>query len=173
MTSLIKEAWYFYRDNDFKTVLAAINSKDAHPTIQFLKYATCGAIATVASMGTWIILVLTVLPAMDWMKINGEPITDSLRARNSAIANIIGWIFGNFVAYFTNVIWVFKDGRHSKWLEFVYFTVVSGIATIAGLAAGPLLIELFGIHTILSQGTLMVTAVLVNYLCRKFFIFKS
>jgi putative flippase GtrA len=173
MKSLIKEAWQYYRENDLKTIVMAVHSKDAHPVIQFFKYAMCGAAATIASMGTWIILCLTIFPAMDWMKIDGEPISDSLRARNSTISNIIGWVLGNFVAYLTNVIWVFKDGRHSRWFEFFFFSFISGIATLAGLAAGPLLIQLFGISTLLSQGTLMITAVLVNYVCRKFFIFKG
>jgi putative flippase GtrA len=173
MTSLIKQAWQFYHANDLKTVLAAIHSKDAHPAVQFMKYAICGGAATVASMGTWLVLCLTVFPAMDWMKIDGEPISDGLRARNSTISNIIGWVFGNIVAYLTNVLWVFKDGRHSRWFEFFFFSAISAVATLAGLAAGPLLIELFGIPTLLSQGTLVITAVLVNYACRKFFIFHG
>ncbi len=91
--ALLKQGWSFVREKDLRTVARAAHSKDAHPAIQFMKYAVCGGLAAVA--------------------------------------------------------------------------------TLAGLAAGPLLIKPLGIPTLLSQGTLIVTAVLVNYVCRKFIVFHG
>lgn len=170
---LLKQALGFCRENDFPTIYRAVKAKDAHPVLQFLKYGFCGVIATVASQGIWVASVYTIFPAMDGMVVDGKPIEDALRARNSTYANMLGWVVGNFVAYFTNLAFVFEGGRHSRWKEFLYFSVVSLFAAVAGLAAGPLLIKWFGISTVASQFSLLVTAVLVNYACRKFFVFKG
>jgi len=173
VTDLAKQAVNFCKDNDLPTIYRAVKSTDAHPLVQFVKYGICGVIATVATQGVWFICIHTIFPAVDGMVVDGEVIDKTLRAKNSTYSNIIGWSFGNLVAYFTNLAFVFKGGRHSKWKEFFYFTGVSLFATVVGLAAGPLLIEKFGIHTYVSQLSLLVTAVFVNYACRKFLIFKS
>lgn len=171
-TDLLKQAVGYCRENDFPTIYRHVKSKDAHPILQFLKYGFCGAIATVSSMGIWLLAVYTFLPAMDGMIIDGEPIEDATRAKNTAYANMLGFVVGNFVAYFSNLAFVFEGGRHSRWKEFLYFSGVALFATLVGLAAGPLLIKWFGISTAASQLSLLVTAVLVNYACRKFLVFK-
>lgn len=171
--ALLKQGCRFVRENDIATVARAIHSKDAHPVIQFAKYGVCGAVSTIAHNGTWLLLVMTALPALDGAIVDGAPITDDLRFRNTTVANVIGFVFGNTVAYLTNVVWVFQTGRHSRWLEFIYFTAVSAASFAGGLVLGPLLIKLLGVNTLFSQLTFLITSVLVNYFCRKFFIFRK
>lgn len=113
------------------------------------------------------------LPSLDNSLIDGEPISDSLRARNATLNNFIGWLIANAVVYLLNARWVFQPGRHGKWLEFGLFTLVSFIAFLGGILGGPLLIRFFGINTHLSQVLFVITSTLVNYLCRKFLIFKG
>lgn len=170
---LTHQALNFVRENDFPTIFQAVKSKDAHPIIQFLKYGVCGGIATVASMGTWFVLARTVYPAIDGMMVDGAVISDNLRATNSTIANVWGWVFGNAVAYVTNLAFVFEGGRHSRWVEFLSFTAVSFLAFIVGLLAGPYLIKEFGLNTYISQLTFLFASLAMNFVCRKFFIFKS
>ena len=170
---LLKQAVSYCRENDLPTIFRQVKSKDAHPVLQFIKYGFCGVIATVFSMSVWLLSVYTFLPAMDGMLIDGEPISDETRAWNSTRANMLGFVVGNFVAYFSNLAFVFEGGRHSRLKEFTYFSAVALFATVAGLVAGPLLIKWFGISTAVSQLSLLVTAVLVNYVCRKFFVFKG
>ena len=187
----IRLIWAHYREHGLKKTLAWFHGKDAPVIVQFGKYAVAGGIATAVSQGLWLVLCFTVFPAfsaeeietyrsflakihidLPTLEIESLDLTDSERAKNSTIANAIGWFFANIVAYLANVWWVFEGGRHHRALEFLYFTIISGISTLAGIAAGPLLIELFGISTGASQLSLLVTAVLVNYACRKFFVFK-
>ena len=188
----LKEILAYYREHSLKETLNWFHSKDAPVIVQFGKYAVAGVVATVVSQGLWLALSFTVFPAFSTDEIEGYrqllaklhiqvprleieslTLTDNERALNSTISNTIGWFFANIVAYLVNAWWVFEGGRHHRVLEFIYFTIVSGISTIAGIAAGPLLITLFGISTGLSQLSLLVTAVLVNYVCRKFFVFKK
>lgn len=189
--SPIKEVFGYLREHGFKKTLSWFNSKDAPVIVQFAKYAIAGGIATVASQGTWLVLCFTVYPAfsaeeiqnyreivawigieMPTLEMEAMELTKDIRARNSTVANVWGWVLGNFVAYVVNALWVFEGGRHNRWLEFLYFTLISGFSTVVGLAAGPLLIKLFGISTGASQLSLLVTAVLVNYICRKLFVFS-
>ena len=188
----LKQIWIHFREKGLKETLAWFHSKEAPVIVQFGKYAVAGVIATVVSQGLWLILSLTSFPAftadevetyrsilakigieLPALEVEQLDLSDDQRARNSTIANAIGWVFANIVAYLANVLWVFEGGRHHRVLEFLYFTLISGFSTLVGIAAGPLLIKLFGISTGLSQLSLLVTAVLVNYVCRKFFVFKN
>lgn len=187
-----RDIYHYFREHGLRATLFWFHGKDAPGIIQFLKYGLAGGIATVASMGTWLVLCLTIYPAISaeemqkyrdlvgfvglelpTFEVESMVLDRDLRAANSLWANIWGWIAGNNVAYLVNVLWVFQGGRHNRWLEYFYFTLISAIATLAGLAMGPLLIKIFGIPTGLSQVSLLITAVLVNYVCRKFFVFAK
>ncbi|MEZ5326666.1 MAG: GtrA family protein [Verrucomicrobiales bacterium] len=43
--SLLAEGLTFFRQNDLRTVAAAVLSRDAHPLLQFAKYIVCGGVA--------------------------------------------------------------------------------------------------------------------------------
>ncbi|HCN79127.1 MAG TPA: hypothetical protein DIT13_18335, partial [Verrucomicrobiales bacterium] len=62
---------------------------------------------------------------------------------------------------------------HSRTMEIVYFFAVGAISFAGGLAAGPWMIKVFGLNTLVAQLFMAVTSVLINFVCRKFFIFKS
>lgn len=143
-------------------------------------------------IGTWMILCFTLFPAfsteeiehyrsilakigieLSTLEVETLDLSNNERAANSTYSNMLAWIFANLVAYAVNATWVFEGGRHHRWLEFLYFTLISGFSTIVGLAAGPLLIKLFGVSTGASELSLLVTAVLVNYVCRKYFVFAK
>ncbi|MCB1062329.1 MAG: GtrA family protein [Verrucomicrobiae bacterium] len=190
--SQLREILGHYREHGLKKTLAWFHSKDAPVIIQLGKYVVAGGMATVATMGTWMILCFTVLPAfsieeieqyrsilakihidLPHYKVETLHLSDTVRASHSTYANILGWVFGNLVAYVVNALWVFEGGRHNRWLEFIYFTLVSGFSTLIGLMAGPFLIKVFGISTGVSQLSFLVTAVLVNYVCRKYFVFAK
>ncbi|MEM9479726.1 MAG: GtrA family protein [Verrucomicrobiota bacterium] len=167
------EGWRYFLEHGIPGSWKHINSREAHPFIQFCKYGTCGVAATVVLMGVALVLMRTVYPAFSDMTLaDGSPVDQEARERNSVIANSIAFIPSNFVAYFLNVAWVFESGRHNRWKEFSLFTLVSAISFFAGLFAGPLLlIGMFGLPTMVSQVSLIVTSALVNFVCRKFLIF--
>ncbi len=172
MISLLREGFHFVRQNDLPTVWTAFSKRDAHPLLQFVKYGVCGVMALATQLIVFYSLAYTIVPAVEGMIVDGQPITDALRAKNATICNSVGFIFANLVAYFTNVLWVFQSGRHHRVLEFALFTLVALVGFMAGLAGGPLLIKLFGISTHIAQFLFVLTSVFVNYICRKFLIFK-
>ena len=65
-----------------------------------------------------------------------------------------------------------ESGRHSRVREFTFFTLIAFASFCAGLFGGPFLIHKFGINSHLSQVGLVVTSALVNFVCRKFLVFK-
>ena len=157
----------FFRDNDWRTILARMNARDTHPLIQFMKYGICGVASLIIGQGIWLALSIWVYPALD----SGIP--KEVRALHSTYNNMISFFFGNLFAYVTNSLWVFTPGRHHRVMEFIYFTLISTLGFVIGLSFGPLLIQIYGINTLLAQLMTVFSSVLVNYVCRKFFVFKG
>ncbi len=173
MPSQISAAIDFFRENDLKIIAHRLLSRDAHPVVQFLKYAIAGVLATVMHQGIFFALAYTVLPAGDGMIIDGKPISDDTRYWNSIINNTIAFFPVCIFVYILNVNWVFTPGKHSKLVEFLLFAGVAAIGNAAGIIGGPKLIDWFGIPTWMSQLTFIITSFLVNFACRKFVIFKG
>jgi putative flippase GtrA len=166
MTQTLSDARRFFQDNDWRTILARMNARDTHPMIQFIKYGICGVGAMTLHQSIWLCCSLWLYPAID------SSIPQEVRALHTTYNNGIAFFFSNLFAYCTNVAWVFTSGRHSRVKEFLLFTGVSTLSFIIGLAAGPLLIHRYGIHTVLAQGINVIASVMVNFICRKLFIFK-
>ena len=163
----IKEALAFMWENG---IWKSLHMKDAPWLIQFGKYGVCGVLAVVFhnALVIWLSYKPEWFPAVETLVADND-----LRAKNQTINNLIAFPLGNVVAYATNAIWVFTGGRHSRVKEFAFFTFISLISFVAGLIGGPLLVKLFGVPFWVSQVGFVVTAAMVNYVCRKFFIFKG
>ncbi|MBB5039664.1 GtrA family protein [Prosthecobacter dejongeii] len=166
MISQLSSAAHFVRNNDWRTILAQVNSRDAHPLLQFIKYGICGLGAFITHQVIWVALSFWAFPSID------SSIPDETRALNSTISNSIAVLFSTAVAYVTNILWVFKSGRHSRAVEIASFFGIGVISFGGGLLAGPWLIKMFGLNTLVAQLSMAVTSVLINFVCRKFFIFK-
>lgn len=166
MLNTLVETTRFLRRNDWRTILTRLNARDTHPVIQFIKYGICGVGALIIHQIIWTACSAAFFPAIN------NDIPRDVRALHSTYNNSIAFLFSNLFAYFTNVLWVFQQGRHHWFKEFLYFTLTSTLGFIAGLAAGPFLIHRYGIHSIVAQGLLVIVSVMVNFVCRKFFVFK-
>lgn len=166
MISQLSSAAQFVRTHDWRTILAHVNSRDAHPLIQFIKYGICGLGAFITHQVIWGALSVWAFPCID------PAIPDATRALNSTINNAIAVLFSTAVAYVTNILWVFKSGRHSRAVEIASFFGIGVVSFSGGLLAGPWLIKMFGLNTLIAQLSMAVTSVLINFVCRKFFIFK-
>jgi len=173
MTSAIAESVTFLRENNLKTIYSRIRERNVPPMIQFAIYAMCGGMATVVYLGVSIFLSYKVFPAMDGMIVDGAPISDSLRAKDLLINNCIAFLVANVFAYVSNVLIVFKTGRHHPVLEFLYFTAVSSLSFGISQIAGPWLVDHFGVSTKLAMLSNVVASALLNYVFRKFFVFKG
>jgi putative flippase GtrA len=87
------------------------------------------------------------------------------------IGNVIAFLFSNMVAYLINSFWVFERGRHSLLVEVVLFYLVSGISMAIGTVLMGLLIRRLHLLTTFAFGANLVSAVMINYVMRKYLIF--
>ncbi|MFA5689336.1 MAG: GtrA family protein [Kiritimatiellales bacterium] len=165
-----------------KKVTEFLANKD-NPVVQFIKYGVCGGIATAVDIFIFFIAAWLIFPALTesdpftaLLRRAGfdiQQISEHLRLRNYWIDKIICFIFSNLTAYILNVLFVFKAGRHKRHHEFMLFYGVSLISFFTGTFVGDVLIRFFGLATTYSYVAAMISALLVNYAGRKFFVFKG
>jgi putative flippase GtrA len=157
----------FLLTNDLRTILAALHSRDVHPVIQFFKYAVCGVAALAVHTTIFFLLAKWVLPAL-----KSNVSDDSVRADHALINVSIAFLFSNATAYWLNVRWVFTSGRHSRVKEFLFFTLVNGPGAISGVAVQDWLIRSLSWPAWAAFAGFVLPNVLVNFACRKLFIFQ-
>ena len=87
--------------------------------------------------------------------------------------NLVAFLFSNLTAYLLNIFWVFKAGRHHWLLEIGLFYLVSGISVVLGSTLMGYLIHHFGLVTTQAFGANVLTSLLINYMLRKYVIFKG
>jgi putative flippase GtrA len=147
--------------------------RGGHPALQFLKYGFCGVVAALVHNGITAVLSLTLFPAGRGMMVDGAPIEESLRAYHLVLNNAIAWPFGTVVAYWLNVLFVFTPGRHGKWLEMILFWTISALGFFPGGLVAHWLVDKAGLPSTLAQLGFVFTSVTVNFICRKFIVFKG
>lgn len=159
--------------------LRQFKGKEHGPLVQFIKYALAGSVASVVHILIFYTMAWKILPALTkddliavLFQIVPSPLTDSIRARNAAIDNFVAFMISNFVVYIINIRWVFESGRHSRWKEIGMFYLVAGASVAIGISLQSFLIDYFGITTTIAFGAMVIVCLLINYLVRKFFIFK-
>ncbi|MDB6072806.1 MAG: GtrA family protein [Verrucomicrobiaceae bacterium] len=173
MFSLIASATQFVRENDFKTILQRVKSHDAHPSIQFLKYAVCGGLATATLLVIVTVLSMTVFPASKGAIINGEVLDEAVRKHNIILNNTIAFPFSGIVGYILNVMFVFKPGKHSRGKEMFLFFLVAAAGFFPGLWLVDYLVGHYHIASKWATVTFIITSFMVNFVFRKFVIFKG
>jgi len=145
---------------------------------QFLKYGLSGCIAVashalVFHLAAW--KIFFALQPNDWFiryfRLPIQELDSTTRSRNSMKANGVAFVVSNLVAYVINIYWVFAPGRYSWIVEISLFYVVSGLAMMIGTMIMGFLIRQFGMLTTYAFGSNIFTAVIINYVMRKFFIF--
>jgi putative flippase GtrA len=148
--------------------------------IQFIKYGLAGGLATVVHICVFHLVAWKLFPALQendhavrLLNLKIRPINEYQRARNSMISNTIAFLISNLVAYITNILWVFQPGRHPFIIEILLFYAVSGISVLIGTVLMGILIRRFGMLTTYAFVTNIITAVMINYAMRKFFIFHG
>ena len=163
-----------------KQILRQFLQREAHPFIQFIKYAISGGMATMVDIVLFYLLAWKVFPALGAddpvVKLLGLKVVvvgQLTRSNNYFLIKVLTFFFGNLTAYILNVLWVFKPGRHSRLKEFTLFYAVSITSWTIGTVLGALLIRAFGWTTTLAYLVNMATSLMINYVCRKFLIFHG
>lgn len=171
---------------DMKGWLRAILSREHHPLLQFIRYGLAGGLAMIANVLFFAVFIEwvfpipagaapeTASPTLQWGEI-GEWIRDlgrDPRVANYVKANAVAFLAANVVAYVLNFKWVFESGRHSRGLEIILFLGVSFFSFLLGTALASVLVGSYGLNEYLAKAGDIVAAILINYVCRKFLIFK-
>ena len=161
-------------------LLEQFTSPQAGPLVQFIKYAIGGGVATAVDVFVFYLLSWKIAPALN----DNDPIVrkfrlpivhidEDKRSRRFILNSAIAFVFSNFTAYLINIFWVFEPGRYAWYVELGLFYVVSGLSLFIGTFLGWLLIRTFRLSTTYSYITKLISALLINYVCRKFVIFKG
>ena len=164
LTDLLK----LLRENDPATILRLFHSRQAPPAIQFLKYAICGVGALIVHTAVYFALIYLV-----WPELNDPRMDDWLRAKSTFAPTAIAFLFSNAFVYWLNMKWVFTPGRHSPIREFLLFTVVNLPGALCGTLAQAGLVYFFHWPKWAALAGFILPNVLINFLCRKFFIFQK
>ncbi|MBI3987497.1 MAG: GtrA family protein [Lentisphaerae bacterium] len=161
-------------------ILQQFFQREASPPIQFIKYAICGAVATGTFVGLFYALSWRLLPALTpddpLVKLLGAtlpPIEAAVRERHFIVNNLVAFLVANLVAYISNILWVFIPGRHHWALEIGLFYLVSGASWLIGTTLGWVLIHYLGARTTIALVCEVAASALINFVMRKFVIFKG
>lgn len=164
----VKELLRFLRENDLRTILAALHSRDVHPVIQFFKYAVCGVVATITHALVFFLSAKYLIPGLE------SNCPDQWeRAKASLGNNGVALIFSNTVAYVLDRIWVFTPGRHSALFEFLLFTLVNMPGVVSGGMVSYFVIAKLGWPPWAALIGFVLPNVMINFICRKLFIFHK
>ena len=148
--------------------------------IQFVKYGISGGLATFVHIVVFYLFAWKIFPSLQekdfFVVLFGITVTEVnvvTRSLNSMLSNGVAFIFSNLVAYIINVFWVFRAGRHNRIVEIGLFYLVSGVSVIIGTSMMGFLIRYYDMQTTYAFTVNIVSAVMINYTMRKFFIFKG
>ena len=162
-----------------KHILRQFFQREAHPVVQFLKYSIAGGLATLVDIVIFSLLGWKVFPCLKegelvvrWFDLAVPQLSDVARAIHYVLSKSLTFLVSNFVAYITNVIWVFHPGRHSRGREIFLFYAVSVTSFILGTLLAAALIRWLGIGTAPAYIANMLASLSINYAGRKFFVFQ-
>ncbi len=155
-------------------------SHDAPPLVQFIKYGLAGGVATAVHILTFFIAGFYLFPCVGQddvlVKLFGltaPVVEEALRARYAVFSNATAFLLSNTVCYIINRLFVFRPGRHHVFIEFLLFFAVSAVSVGIGSILMGVLIKEFGMQTTYAFGANILSSLAINYLMRKFFVFKG
>lgn len=167
-----------------RDILAQFTRREAHPAIQFIKYGIAGVIATATHNVIFFVLALWVFPGMDpsaWLdrffmdlfRLDMPELSETTLQWHFRINNAIAFLIANVVAYLINFHWVFHPGRHRRHIEATLFLAVSTLSLLVGMQIGIWIMRWTQMGTVVSQIGNVTASVMINYVCRKYIVFKG
>ena len=163
-----------------KNLLQQFLRRDSTPFMQFIKYAVGGVAATLVDILVFNISAIWLLPCLTpddpvarALGLHLLPVAGSVRSTRYVLDKVIAFLFSNWTAYAINIRWVFTPGRHSKAVEVALFYAVSITSFALGTGLGWVLIRGTGMDTTYAYGANLVASVAINYVARKYIVFKG
>lgn len=151
-----------------KALLRQFTGREHSPLVQFVKYGIAGVVSTLVHTALFYAMARYLLPAL-----SNSPVSVAVRARNAMIDNAVAFMFSNLTAYVINIHWVFERGRHRWLVEIAIFYAVSGISVLIGTALMGWMIHAFGTRTAIAFMANVVVSLMINFIVRKFYVFKG
>lgn len=135
---------------------------------QFCKYVLCGGLSAAVMIG---VIAYVTLNYPDF--VDREKLSTAQLVKNTNIVNTLAFIPSCLIAYFTNRAFVFSSGRHPVWIEFLSFIAITTLSYICGLLGTAFVLRSFEVSSLVGNLAFGIPSALVNFVCRKLFIFKN
>lgn len=163
-------------DNKFSKVL----SHDCGGLMQFIKYGVVGVMSTLVQVvafyllaATWLQCLATDDLAVRFLHLPAVEVSDGVRALRAAVATAIGFTLANVFCWLMNRAFVFRAGKYKWYTEFFMFFGAAAAATLIALGLQSVFIKYFGMMTTLAVVIEVVASFCINFVVRKFYIFKG
>ena len=147
---------------------------------QIFKYGVIGILATAINIAVAELFAAYVWPCLGaddiFVKHLGfasSAVSDAERATLAVYCNFVGFFVANVVCWLLNRRYVFTPGRHHWLVEYVLFLAGSGFAILCGSALIWALVRFYGMQTTYSFAINVMASVMINFLVRKFFVFRG
>ena len=124
-----------------------------------IMYLVFGGLTTVISLGTYYLLVLTLLNPSDAFQLQ--------------FANILSWIVGVSFAYITNRKYVFKSNNDKKIKESMKFLSARIITLLLDMLIMFVFVTIFHFDNKIIKIISQIIIIISNYLFSKLFVFKK
>lgn len=162
-------------------LIAFMKSKDS-PVAQVFKYVMCGSASVIVDQITFYLLAWLFLPCLrasdpianfiEMIGFSVQQVGEAELERNYWIIKVICFLISNAVVYILNVLFVFETGRHRKALEILLF-FGSSLFQFFFIWLGGLLITQYNWEVTYANVTMLLVAMMVNYVIRKKVVFKG
>jgi len=150
---------------------------------QIIKYLFFGGITCVVDFVVFYLFAWLVFPSLratdpfnqiiGWFGGSITPVNEKVLIHNFYINKVICFFCSNTVAYITNLLFVFNDGRHNRLKEGLLFYTFSIVSFVLFTAFSAVLIKNAHWDVTYSNIFVFTLAMFTNFTFRKKFIFKK
>ena len=155
-------------------------SHDSGPFAQFVKYGAIGVASTLVQMAVFYCLASTCCRclgpddwAVKWFGFPAVELSRFARGLRFAVDTVIGFSVANVFCWLMNRAFVFRPGKFAWYKEFGMFFGAAACAMALATGLSWVLIHWVGLQTSVAVVIEVVVSFLVNFVVRKFFIFKG
>ena len=148
--------------------------------MQIVKYGIIGVLATIINLAVAELAAAYIWPCLGpddlfvkYCGFSSVVIPDATRATLAVYCNFVGFFIANVICWLLNRKYVFEPGRHNWFVEYMLFLAGSGFAILCGSVAIWALVKYQGMQTTYSFVINVLVSVAVNFVVRKFFVFKG
>ncbi len=126
---------------------------------EIMNYLLVGGTATVISLGTYYLSVLTIL--------------DPSSAVQLQLANMLSWSAAVIFAYLANRIYVFESSNENKWKEAMSFILSRFFTLLVDMGIMFAMVTVLGLNDKIIKMLVQVIITILNYILSKYCVFSK